>query len=76
MDNLENQVQVYGCSLAKLNQDTKDSVVFNKYGPVVYAGSLMDTATALINEGKTEEAKQAISRAKWVMFTFVMGDDE
>jgi hypothetical protein len=77
MDKLEKIiVETYGCSLDKLNQDAKNSPVFNRDGPVVYAASFMDAATSMIDQGKPEEAKQAIHRARWVLFEFVMGDDE
>lgn len=76
MTSLVDQVLVYGCSEANLKQDTYESAVFNNYGPVVYAASMMDRAMSLINQDKPEEAKQYIQRSKWVLFTFVIGDDE
>ena len=77
MDRLEKViVETYGCSLDKLNQDAKNSSVFNRDGPVVYAASFMDLAASLIDQGRPEEAKQAIRRATWVLFEFVLGDDE
>jgi hypothetical protein len=76
MSHIENEFLIYGCSVAKLNQTTVDNEIFKKFGPVMYASSVMDRAFSLINQGKPEEAKQAINCAKWVLFTFVMGDDE
>ncbi len=76
MIGLQEQVLIYGCSISKLNKTTVESEVFRKYGPVVYVASLMDRAMSLINQDQGTEAKQVIQCAKWVMFTYVIGDDE
>lgn len=73
---LDNDTRVYGCSLAKLRQDIEQSREFQKFGPVIYTTILMDRAHNLIDEGSFTEAKQFISRAKWVMLQYVLGDDE
>lgn len=67
--------KMYGCSVAKLRQETEQNSVFQKSGPVIYATSLMDRAMALIGDNNSEP-KFLINRAKWVLIEYVLGDDE
>ena len=76
MSDLENQNSIYGCTRSTLNHDAQNSPIFQSFGPVIYAVTLMDDAIKFFSQEKPEEAKQYINRAKWVLFTFVMGDDE
>ena len=73
---LADEIKVYGCPLAKLRQEVEQSRDFQKFGPVIYTTIIMDRANNLIDGGCFTEAKQLISRAKWVMLQYVLGDDE
>ena len=75
------QVSMYGCTEQQLRESIEDSITFKLSGPAMIAASMLSDAQEMIcteygevTDNRAEEARQAINRAKWVIFTYVMGE--
>ena len=74
-----NQVRMYGCTEAQMREAVESSITYRFSGPAMMAASLMSDAQELINTeygevdfNRAEDARQALNRAKWILFTYVM----
>ena len=75
------QVRMYGCTEAQMKEAVEESITFRFSGPAMMAASLMSDAQEMINTeygdidfNRAEDARQALNRAKWILFTYVMED--
>lgn len=73
------EVRMYGCTEAQMREAVEQSLTFRFSGPAMMAASLMSDAQEMINTkygevdfNRAEDARQALNRAKWILFEFVM----
>lgn len=77
------EVRMYGCTEAQMREAVAESLTFRFSGPAMYAASILSDAQEMIahDDGGTysfmqvEDARQAINRAKWVLFNHAMKGD-
>ena len=76
-----NEVRMYGCTEAQMREAVEQSITYRFSGPAMMAASLMSDAQEMINTeygevdfNRAEDARQALNRAKWILFTYVMKD--
>ena len=74
-----NEVRMYGCTEAQMREAVEQSITYRFSGPAMMAASLMSDAQEMINTeygevdfNRAEDARQALNRAKWILFTYVM----
>ena len=74
-----NEVRMYGCTEAQMREAVEQSLTYRFSGPAMMAASLMSDAQEMINTeygevdfNRAEDARQALNRAKWILFTYVM----
>lgn len=76
------EVRMYGCTEADMREAVEQSLTFRFSGPAMYAASLMSDCQEMLasdNGGSydlmvAEDVRQALNRAKWILFTYVMKD--
>jgi len=75
------EVRMYGVTVAGMRESVEDSITFKLSGPAMIAASMLSDAQEMISTEygevdymRAEDARQAINRAKWVIFTYVMED--
>jgi hypothetical protein len=74
------QVRMYGCTEAQMKEAVEQSLTFRFSGPAMMAASLMSDCQEMLasdNGGSydfmvVEDVRQALNRAKWILFTYVM----
>lgn len=74
------EVRMYGCTVAEMKEAVEESLTFRFSGPAMYAASLMSDCQEMLasdNGGSydmmiAEDVRQALNRAKWILFTYVM----
>ena len=73
------EVRMYGCTEAQMREAVESSITYRFSGPAMMAASLMSDAQEMINTeygevdfNRAEDARQALNRAKWILFTYVM----
>ena len=73
------EVRMYGCTEDQMREAVEQSLTFRFSGPAMMAASLMSDAQEMINTeygevdfNRAEDARQALNRAKWILFEFVM----
>ena len=78
-DRQKREVRMYGVTEAGMREAVESSVTFKFSGPAMMAASLMSDAQELINTEygevdymRAEDARQALNRAKWILFEYVM----
>jgi hypothetical protein len=77
------EIRMYGVTEAQMREAVEESLTFRFSGPALYAASILSDAQEMIahDDGGTfsfmqvEDARQAINRAKWVLFTYIMKGD-
>ena len=74
-----NEVRMYGCTEAQMREAVEQSITYRFSGPAMMAASILSDAQEMINTEygevdsmRAEDARQAINRAKWIMFTYIM----
>jgi cystathionine beta-lyase/cystathionine gamma-synthase len=74
-----NQVRMYGCTEAQMREAVEQSITYRFSGPAMMAASLMSDAQEMINTEygevdsmRAEDARQALNRAKWILFEYCM----
>ncbi len=76
------EVRMYGCTEADMREAVEQSLTFRFSGPAMYAASLMSDCQEMLasdNGGSydlmvAEDVRQALNRAKWILFTYAMKD--
>ena len=73
------EVGMYGVTEAGMRESVESSITFKFSGPAMVAASILSDAQEMINTEygdvdymRAEDARQAINRAKWIMFEYVM----
>lgn len=73
------QVRMYGCTEAQMREAVEQSITFRFSGPAMMAASILSDAQEMINTEygevdymRAEDARQAINRAKFILFTYFM----
>ena len=71
------QIRMYGCTEAQMKEAVEESITFRFSGPAMMAASLMSDAQEMINTEygdidymRAEDARQALNRAKWILFEY------
>lgn len=64
------QVGMFGCTEAQMREAVEESLTFRFQGPAFMAASLMSDAQEEIDRGLSEDARQTLNRAKWILFTY------
>jgi hypothetical protein len=71
------QIRMYGCTEAQMKEAVEQSITFRFSGPAMMAASLMSDAQEMINTEygdidymRAEDARQALNRAKWILFEY------
>lgn len=74
------EVRMYGCTVEQMKEAVEQSLTFRFSGPAMMAASLMSDCQEMLasdNGGSydmmvVEDVRQALNRAKWILFTYVM----
>ena len=73
------EVRMYGVTEAGMREAVESSITFKFSGPAMMAASLMSDVQEMINTEygevdymRAEDARQALNRAKWILFEYVM----
>ena len=71
------QVRMYGVTEAGMREAVEQCSTFRFSGPAMMAASLMSDAQEMINTEygdidymRAEDARQALNRAKWILFEY------
>jgi hypothetical protein len=79
------QVRMYGVTEAGMRQAVESSFTFRVSGPAMMAASLMSDCQEMVSYGPydsdtlaniLEDQRQTLNRAKWILFEYVMKDEE
>jgi hypothetical protein len=72
------QVSMYGVTEAGMRESVESSMTFKLSGPMMVAASILSDAQEMINTEygdidymRAEDARQAINRAKWILFEYM-----
>ena len=72
------EVRMYGVTEAGMRESIESSITFKLSGPVMIAAGLMSDVQEMINTEygdidymRAEDARQALNRAKWIMFEYM-----
>ena len=72
------QVSMYGVTEAGMRESIESSITFRHSGPAMIAAGILSDAQEMINTEygdidymRAEDARQAINRAKWVLFEYM-----
>jgi predicted component of type VI protein secretion system len=73
------EVRMYGVTEAQMREAVESSITFRFSGPGMMAASILSDVQEMINTEygevdymRAEDARQAINRAKFVLFTYIM----
>ena len=71
------EVRMYGVTEAGMRESIESSITFKLSGPMMIAAGLMSDVQEMINTEygdidymRAEDARQALNRAKWIMFEY------
>jgi hypothetical protein len=72
------EVRMYGVTVEGMRESIESSLTFKFSGPTMIAASILSDAQEMINTEygdidsmRAEDARQAINRAKWVLFEYM-----
>ena len=72
------EVRMYGCTETDMRESVESSLAFKHRGPAMMAASIMSDAQEMINTEygeidymRAEDARQALNRAKWILFEYL-----
>ena len=78
-DQEKREVRMYGVTEELMRDAVESSLTFKLSGPAMMAASLMSDAQEMINTEygevdsmRAEDARQALNRAKWILFEYCM----
>jgi hypothetical protein len=73
----QREIRMYGCTEDQMREAVEQSITFRHSGPAMMAASLMSDAQEMINLDygdidymRAEDARQALNRAKWILFEY------
>lgn len=79
------EVRMYGVTEAGMRQAVESSITYRFSGPAMMAASLMSDAQEMVGYGPydsdtlaniLEDQRQLINRAKWILFEYVMKNND
>jgi hypothetical protein len=77
-DQEKREVRMYGVTVEGMRESIESSITFKFSGPMMIAASILSDAQEMINTEygdidfmRAEDARQAINRAKWVLFEYM-----
>ena len=72
------EVRMYGVTEAGMRESVESSMTFKLSGPMMVAAGILSDAQEMIDTEygevdfmRAEDARQAINRAKWIMFEYM-----
>jgi hypothetical protein len=72
------EVRMYGVTETDMRESVESSLAFRHRGPAMMAASIMSDAQEMINTEygeidymRAEDARQALNRAKWILFEYL-----
>jgi hypothetical protein len=73
------EVRMYGCTEAEMREAVEQSITFRFSGPAMMAASIMSDCQEMLSSDNggsydfmvVEDVRQALNRAKWILFTYV-----
>ena len=72
------EVRMYGVTEAGMREAVESSITFKLSGPMMMAAGILSDAQEMINTEygevdymRAEDARQAINRAKWILFEYM-----
>ncbi len=68
-DQEKRQVSMFGCTEAQMREAVEDSLTFRFQGAAFMAASLISDAQEEM-KWDSENARQTLNRAKWILFTY------
>ena len=83
----QKEIRCYGCTVAQMREAVEESLTFRFSGPAMYAMSLMSDCQEMLSYGNgqigisgapeidtmvSEDIRQALNRAKWILSTYCM----
>ena len=81
------EVRMYGCTEAQMREAVEQSITYRFSGPAMMAASLMSDCQEMLAHGNgqiglsgspeidtmvSEDVRQTLNRAKWILFTYIM----
>lgn len=77
------EVRMYGVTEADMRQSVESSITFKFSGPAMMAASIMSDCQEMLSSDNggsydfmvVEDVRQALNRAKWIMFTYIMDQE-
>ena len=74
------EVRMYGCTVDQMREAVEESITFRFSGPAMMAASIMSDCQEMLssdNGGQydmmiAEDVRQALNRAKWILFEYIM----
>jgi hypothetical protein len=71
------EVSMYGCTVAQMREAVEESITFRFAGGAMMAASIMSDCQEMLSVPNpdsmvTEDVRQALNRAKWILSTYVM----
>ena len=76
------EVRMYGVTVEGMRESVESSITFKLSGPAMMVAGLMSDAQEMVNTEygevdymRAEDARQALNRAKWILFEYVMKRD-
>jgi hypothetical protein len=79
------EVSMYGVTVAGMREAVESSITFRRAGAAMYVASLLCSAQEMMAYGPydsdtlaniMEDQRQLLNRAKWVLTTYVMEEQE
>ena len=79
------EIRMYGVTEAGMRQAVESSFTFRISGPAMMAASLLRDCQEMVSYGPydsdtlaniLEDQRQTLNRAKWILFEYVMKDEE
>ena len=82
-----NEVRMYGCTEAQMREAVEQSMTYRFSGPAMMAASLMSDCQEMLAHGNgqiglsgapeinmmvSEDIRQTLNRAKWILFEYCM----
>lgn len=74
----EREISMYGCTEASMRENIESSITFKFSGPAMIAAGILSDAQEMIcteygevTDKRAEDARQAMNRAKWVLFEYM-----
>lgn len=78
------EVRMYGCTEDQMREAVEQSITYRFSGPAMMAASIMSDCQEMLahdNGGSydfmvVEDVRQALNRAKWILFTYMTKVDK